>query len=169
MNHKWNIIMINTLIGRKKARNFIFIVLVGFGLHSCALEFLNDEPPDYLYAIYFKNATDDTLTLILGNHSLDYGQDELVLNAFDSIPYYEYSFGIDKGDEVMTKIFSAYRPLQDQARIYKKDSLVVNWYGPPREMHDSIHHFFNYNSWDHWLINRHKGRVRFTIYEEDVQ
>ena len=167
MIHKWNIIIMNTLIGRKKAIYFIYIVIVGCGLNSCLLEFLNDEPADYIYAIYFKNATDDTLTLILGNDSLDYGEREFVLSPLDSLPY--YGIGLDQGDDVIERLFSGRRTLMDQARIYKNDSLVVNWYGPPCEMHDSIHHFFNYNSWDHWLINRHDGIVRFTIYEEDFQ
>jgi len=163
MTHKWNITMMNTLIGRKKI-GLIIIVILSFGLNSCIFEYFEDEPADYIYTIYFKNATNDTLTLILGNDSLDYGEDKFVLNPLDSVPPH-HGFGVDKGDDVITKLFSGYRPLQDQARIYKEDSLIVNWYGPPREMPDSVHHFFNYNSWDYWLIDKHDGIVRFTIYE----
>ena len=163
MTHKWSITMMNTMIGRKKAIGLIFVVILSFGLNSCIFEYFEDEPADYIYAIYYKNATNDTLTLILGNDSLDYGEREFVLNPLDSVPY--FGFGVDKGDDVITKLFSGYRPLQDQARIYKEDSLIVNWYGPPREMPDSVHHFFNYNSWDYWLIDKHDGIVRFTIYE----
>ena len=164
MTHKWNITMMNTLIGRKKI-GLIIVVILSFGLNSCIFEYFEDEPADYIYTIYFKNATADTLNIILGNDSLDYGEREFVLNPLDSVPY--YGIGLDKGDDVNERLFSGRKTLMDQARIYRNDSLIVSWYGPPREMPDSEHHFFNYHSWDHWLIDRFEGIVRFTIYEED--
>ena len=166
MNHKWNIIMMNTMIGRKKI--FLQLLLISLITNSCIFEHFEDPPDDYNYRIYYKNATNDTLILLLGSDSAAYETETFKLYPLDSVRH--NGIPINKGEDVIKDgLFSGYYLLEDQARVYKEDSLVVNWYGPPREMHDSIHHFFNYNSWDHWLINRHKGRVRFTIYEEDVQ
>jgi hypothetical protein len=156
------------MIGRKKHINIVIILIIISSLNCCIFEYFEDKPDDYLYTVYFKNSSHDTIDIVLGNDSLNYAVDEFVLNPFDSVPY--YSYGVNKGENVIKdKLFSDVRSMLDQARVYKSDSLVVNWYGPPREMADSIHHFFNYNSWDYWLIDKHDGIVRFTIYDEDLK
>lgn len=153
--------MMCTTIGRKVYINIIIILIFNLGLSSCIFQ---ERPSDYRFEAFFKNSTSDTLNLILGNDSLYYGVREFVLYPSESIPI--GGCEVDKGESVVKKCLPNGRSaLSDQARIYKDDSLMVNWLGPHREMADSIHHFFNYNSWDYWLIDNDNGVVRFTIDE----
>ncbi|MCF8357160.1 MAG: hypothetical protein K9H26_00270 [Prolixibacteraceae bacterium] len=59
----------------------------------------------------------------------------------------------------------------DTVEIFRNGELLIKWAAPFREMPDSIHHFFNENSWDikmggydnEWEI------ATFTITEEDFK
>jgi len=166
MIHKWITNIIFTLIGHKKIINIGIILIIVLGLNCCIFEHFEDPPEDYNYRIYYRNATNDTLILLLGSDSASYETKSFKLSPLDSVRH--IGIPINKGEDVIKEgLFSGYYLLEDQARIYKDDSLIVNWYGPLREMPDSVHHFFNYNSWDYWLIDKHNGIVRFTVYEED--
>jgi len=166
MIHKWIINTINTMIGRRNI--FLLIFFISLTSNSCIFEHFEDPPEDYNYRIYYKNSTNDTLILLLGSDSAAYETETFRLYPSDSVKH--NGIPINKGEDVIKDgLFSGYYLLEDQARIYKDDSLIVNWLAPPREMADSIHHFFNFNSWDYWLIDKHDGIVRFTIYEEDLK
>lgn len=153
--------MICSMTGRR----YIFLLFfIGLISNSCIFEHFEDPPEKYNYRIYYKNSTNDTLTLLLGRDSAAYETEVFRLYPLDSMMH--NGIPINKGEDVIKDgLFSGYYLLEDQARIYKNDSLMVNWLGPPRAMADSIHHFFNYNSWDYWLIDNDNGVVRFTIYE----
>lgn len=124
---------------------------------------------NYRYSVRIHNSTSDTLLLILGKDNEDYYVDSIQI-----LPVGVFTFvgtpGIDKHQNAVRCILnSRNRPFQDQARVYRNDSLKVVWDGPPREMPDSIHHFYNYKSWESWLIDDDEGVVMFTIYESDLK
>ncbi|MFO7867822.1 MAG: hypothetical protein R6U95_00810 [Bacteroidales bacterium] len=127
---------------------------------------------EYRYAIAFKNNTSDTLLLLLGTDTANYElMDSFLIKPYDMNFFHEgHTVGVSKDENVKRLIFSGgYRPFEEQARVYRNDSLKVTWNGPAQEMPDSIHHFYNYNSWEHWLIDEYEGIVQFTIYESDFE
>ncbi|MCF8226043.1 MAG: hypothetical protein K9J30_09200 [Bacteroidales bacterium] len=119
------------------------------------------------YKIKYRNGTDDTVGIIFIPHQ----QDNILFILPDSNYVAEGGFGFDfEEDPVIDGLFST-----DDNRFWNEISIVWNdtfkhtWYGPPREMPDSIHSFFNYNSWD--VIagpESTTGFVRFTILEADL-
>jgi hypothetical protein len=127
---------------------------------------------DYYYKISFKNNTSDTLLLLLGTDTGSYVHlDSFIIEPHSNFINPDYGQeGIDKNENINKIIFNGgYRPFEEQARVFRNDSLKVTWNGPAQEMPDSIHHFYNYNSWEHWLIDEYEGIVQFTIYESDFE
>lgn len=77
-----------------------------------------------------------------------------------------------KGNEIIFKIINENFGLStDTVEILRRDSIIVKWGGPLRNMPDSLNHFYNKNSWDvtcggndcKWQ------RGTFTIYEADLR
>jgi len=84
--------------------------------------------------------------------------------------FLEGSPGIDEDEDVLKdRLFDriSYNPVY----VYNSDdSLLITWKGPPRDMPDSINHFFNYNSWN-VVFNEDEGEytLTFSIYESDLK
>ena len=73
-------------------------------------------------------------------------------------------FDHEKESDVIKKVFTdADRQWLSGFKVYRHDSLLVNWEGPPREMGTEIHHFYNYNSWERYRTSKYEGVVLFTI------
>jgi hypothetical protein len=127
---------------------------------------------DYWYQKRIKNNTVDTLLVLFGTNSEKYcGIDSIEIMP-NSNYVFESSKGIDEGENPIILFFSdASVSFTKQARVYRNDSLKVTWNGPAQEMPDSIHHFYNYNSWEQWMIDDevYDGIVQFTIYESDFE
>ena len=153
----------------KTGQNSILLVLMVTLLSSCW-----SRHYDYSYSKKISNSTSDTLLLLLGKDGEAYPVDSILI-----MPTSEFTFdgtpGIDKKEDPVKRIFSGgYRPFEEQARVYRNDSLKVTWDGPAREMADSIHHFYNYNSWESWVLDESQsderyGVVMFTIYDSDLK
>jgi hypothetical protein len=165
MMHKLTQNIAHIAIGRKTT--FVLILLMMLVLNSCKL-FNWDKEDDFYYTQCIKNTTKDTLLLVLGKDNEEYNLDEFKLMP-DSILYTGLNFGVNKGDDPIFNNFNdGYRPLEEQARIYRNDSLLITWEGPA-EYKDSLHHFYNYNSWEYWIEDGDEGIVMFTIYESDLE
>ncbi|MBN1926333.1 MAG: hypothetical protein JW798_10910 [Prolixibacteraceae bacterium] len=154
-------------IGRK---GILFSVLI-FCLAGCW-----EDYHDNYYQVFFRNDTSDTLLLLLGKDSAAYHPllSYTIIPHHDTTLYWHSITGVNDDEDPVVCIFSGgFAPFEDQARVYRHDSLKVSWVGPAREMPDSIHHFYNYNSWDSWLLEEKQldgatGIVLFTIYESDL-
>jgi len=166
--------MIRKLIGLMACiptgRNGLILIVLMLMLTGC--------PPaafDYNYQIFYRNETTDTILLIFGKDNAENYVDSLLITPMrDTFIEGDGINGVYNGEDPIEIIFSGgYRPLEEQVRVYRHDSLKVTWDGPARYMSDSIHHFYNYNSWDSWLLDEKNkygatGVVMFTIYESDL-
>jgi len=146
------------------------LLLIIITLTSCDL-FSWDEISDCYYNVYIENQTSDTLKIYGGTDTASYTKDSFYVNPYEKVDYYD-GFSLNKGEDPIRNGFfhETTRSKSEQIRIYINNKLVINWIGPPREMGDTIHHFFNYNSWVSQLNKNGKdGIIQFTIYESDLK
>ena len=140
--------------------------LIAF-LNSCFL-FQWEKEDDYWYAIGILNKTNDTLSILLGYKHTVFDKNSIypdTIPPFDTL--YFGGMGIDEGLRIERELLYE-EPTWDTVHVYRHDTLKAAWFGPGREMPDSTHNFFNYNSWESWLIDDNEGIVMFTIYPEDL-
>ncbi|MCF8357157.1 MAG: hypothetical protein K9H26_00255 [Prolixibacteraceae bacterium] len=168
MIRKLTRLIVISRIGRKSMQVSILMLF----LSGC----WQDNPDNY-YQVYVRNDTADTLLLLLGKDDAVYNE---LLN-YKIKPYRDTTLdwhgviGLNNDEDPVRCVFSeGHTQFQDQARIYRHDSLKAAWEGPGREMPDSVHHFYNYNSWESWLLEEKQidgatGIVMFTIYESDLE
>ncbi len=124
-----------------------------------------ERSPDYENRLWVNNATPDTLYFQV---TKKYMWDDAYLDQRYLSPglnslggHYKYS--------AMEIIQKEYKYRGDTVEIYRNKMIAIKWAGPLREMPDSIHSFFNKNSWeikmgghkDDWEI------ATFTITEAD--
>lgn len=163
--------MIHKLIGLIKYILIGHKILYLFFILPVTLTSCWEKKHDYFYEIKFKNVTSDTLLLVLGVSDSDYYPDSIIIQPnFDTNAEFLGGFNVDEGENIVINMFyGSNKPFIEQARVFRNDSIKVTWNGPAREMADSIHHFYNYNSWDSWLVDDDDGIVMFTIYESDLK
>lgn len=155
----------STLIGHK-----LVIACLLFSISGCwQLRY------DHRYDTVIKNGTDYTLMLVIGDFPQDtYLQDTLLMEAFEEISYPDQVEFLESDDtiSIMKEVLYGLTAFSQSVRVYKSDSLCITWTGPGREMEDSIHHLYNFYSWefipkddyDEYLID---GKIMFTILESD--
>jgi len=127
-----------------------------------------DSYDPYIYKTDYHNNTSDTIELILIPH-----QPQKFIRILPGATYREEgSFGVDyEEDVIMDGLFSTEdNRYWNEISIRWHDSLMHTWYGPVKDLHDSIHSFFNKNSWDVTgpKPNETVGKVQFTIIESDL-
>jgi len=163
--------MIRKLIERMEliqiGRNWLILIVLMLMLTGC--------PPaafDYSYQVFYRNETSDTILLIFGKDNANYNVDSLLITPMQDTCI-EGLIGVYEDEDPLAQLLNqSWWQIMDQVRVYRHDSLKVTWVGPGRYMPDSIHHFYNYNSWDSWLLDKTNkyganGIVMFTITEED--
>ena len=160
MAHKLIMLITDILIGHKKA----YIILISLLLTSCRLFFLDDQG-DYSYKSYILNDTEDTLKIISVKDVDIYGLDRIILPS-EYIPF-KGGRKVYKGDDVLKEHLFVDSEDSFDVLIYLNNKLAVKWIGPAQEMGDSIHHFYNYDSWDVELIDN-EYEIIFTILESDM-
>lgn len=145
---------------------FIVILIIS-NMTGCGWIFW-DKEYDYDYRIMMENKTNDTLFLVLN--------DSLLIDTiygYTLLPHDTTSLedgrSLNKGQDVIEALFSdGKHEYYNIASIFRHDSLLIKWEGTSFKS-DSIHHFFNYNSWDSWLINDNEGIIMFSINELDLK
>lgn len=144
----------------------IFTIMILF-LSGCIL--INVDPcGPYVYRIEFLNETNETIDLLL--IPTNYGKAIKLIP--DSIVDYS-GFCLDEDEDVILDgLFPENHDVfWNEISIRWQDSLIHTWTGPPRELHDSVHHFFNYNSWEYLPKESNPEEywyVRFIIQEKDL-
>jgi len=145
-------------IGRKY---FIYIILISF-FTSCDI-FKWDSSGYYSFSSHIVNKTEDSVRIILYNEESLYALDTTL--SPDAKILHNGAREVGKDDDVLTQyLFHDYYNESYILEVYRKDSLIESWYGPARFMGDSVHHFYNYDSWDVTLID-YEYILEFTIYE----
>lgn len=155
--------IIDTRIGLKS----IYFIGIAIFLNSCGL-FGWDEDYDYYYRIMIYNTTSDTLILTVNDTVLsDFLNYELLP---ESTVHINDGRNLNEGQDVIKVLYTdGKHEYYSVVSVFKNNNNLVTWKGPSFIKPDSIHHFFNYSSWDHWLIDENEGIVQFTIYKSDIQ
>jgi hypothetical protein len=138
-----------------------FIILItSFLLFSCK------RADDAWNELNVRNATNDTLTL---NISKRYISD--VPMYYDLLPNKIFRLSIDESISGFDIIRANFGDKQDTIEIYRNDTLMVKWGGPLRSLPDSIHSFYNENSWEITNGGQKNKYViaTFTITEDDFR
>ena len=147
-------------IGHNKVFTFLLITTI---LSGCGL-FDWDKTGDYWYVVRINNDTELKISIVFGEEPIT-----------DTIKIEPKSFVDYKGLKVFEKqnvisevLFEGGdKSFEERSRVYNGDQLLVDWKGPAEEK-GKINHFYNYNSWESWLIDKsNDGIVQFTIYESD--
>jgi hypothetical protein len=150
-------------IGRKP----IFFLSVILLFHSCGL-FMWDEEYDYYYKIHIRNNTEDTLIVVFNDSVVNKSIYDYTIYPYNTVDL-NYGRNINEGEDIRKRVLSdGKHNLYEEVNVFRNDSLTIKWEGPVFHS-DSIHHFYNYNSWEHWLIDEYEGIVQFTIYESDFE
>lgn len=143
----------------------VLLILIVSVMSSCRI-FEIDDMGDYEFISYIINGTDDSLRVILYNEASMFELDTII-PANNKIPY-NGGPEVAKEDNILTDhLFNDYYNDSYIVNVYRGDSLSVKWLGPASYMGDSVHHFYNYNSWDVGLVNN-EYILEFTIYESDL-
>jgi hypothetical protein len=112
-----------------------------------------------------KNNTKDSIKILFGNRPI---VDSFYIEPDSIIEY--FSSGTDSNQGFIKDVLfeGGYVPFKTRARVYVSNHLMVDWEGPAEDK-DSLHHFYNYNSWETWLVDESNGIAMFTIYESDLE
>lgn len=161
-----NLIRGGIMIGHSR---FLMLICIVIGLQGCRL-FEWDRFEGYNYQCILLNSTNDTLKFVFGSDTIVYTPEKFFIYPDSSYQYASFDLN-DEEDPVRDGLYKERNRLTEQVRVYVDDSLVINWQGPPREMADTVHHIFNYNSWENILDKEeamgYDGMVLFTIRESD--
>jgi hypothetical protein len=130
----------------------------------------------YSYKIELYNQTNDSLRVLIS--TIYVSIDEMLKYDTSNLDRaYSHHFiieplsskainniGVNNDVELKEGVFD----IIDSVFMFRRDSLKTIWYFPVREEPDSIHNFFNWNSWEIKLTDEKYGYCRFTIYPEDL-
>jgi len=132
--------------------------------------------PD-LFVAQIHNTT--SLPVVIHFKSRSYGytpNDTLAVNANDSIIVDKLTAKfkrVSKEDDPypIKKFFEGFTVVE--VTVYRSDSSKVVWGEPAVDLPDSIHSFFNYNSWELEMLGGEfpnpKGILKFYIQEDDFK
>lgn len=147
-------------IGRKAC----FFIIVAIFLNACEF-FKVDDLGDYSFSSFIFNSSNDTLFIVLLNDNDIVRLDTFIIPG-SNIPFVGHR-KVNKEDDVLTEhLFHDSYNDSHKIRLYRDESLVVEWLGPAEYMGDTINHFYNYDSWNVELIND-EYILEFTIFESD--
>ncbi len=146
--------------------NSFFLILLVLLMSSCRF-FEIDERGDYEFISYIINGTDDSLRVHFYNEISMIEVDTIILP--NNKIFYNGAPGVAKEDNILTEhLFSDYYNDSYIVDVYRHDSLLVQWSGTAIYMENSIHHFYNYDSWSVKLIDN-VYELEFTIFESDLK
>jgi len=122
---------------------------------------------DYKYKSYIKNESNDSLRVLIDKEGSLYSLDTTI--AHNEQVVYNSGREVDKSDDVLTeRLFLETYDDSYNVSVYIDDGLYITWTGPASFMGDSIHHFYNYDSWNVEL-NDNVYELCFTINESDLK
>ena len=153
--------MQTTTIGLK-----IFLFLFLFSMPGCRI-FEIDDYGDYQFISYIKNGSNERLRIQICNGLSGHNMDTTI--GVNSMLMYNAGPKVKEGDDVLAEfLFHDYYNESYIVKIYRSDSLLVQRIGPASYMGDSVHHFYNYDSWEVELVDN-EYVLEFTIYESDIE
>lgn len=159
----------HTILLIRTGRNLVFSLSIIVLLQSCAL-FNWDKEDDFYYRMLVWNNTNDTLILVFNDSIVNNSIYNYTIFPNDTADLENNAKGVNKGQDAIEAMFSDNKhDYYSIVSVFKNDRLLKTWKGPLSAQSDSIHHFFNYNSWDSWLINDNEGVVFFSIEESDIK
>ena len=142
----------------------VFRKLIICGCVSLLVLILNSCEPAYYQDLAIYNNTSDTLFVCLNKNIKDK----------------EWNFGITSGGTVVfggvdnqtSRKSSLEMIINDNYysfRVYRHDTCLVHWSGKMQHLGDSIHNFYNYDSWTTVVTGKYSLCSTFTITEDDLR
>ncbi|MDY0015210.1 MAG: hypothetical protein RBS13_03295 [Bacteroidales bacterium] len=150
------------------------IILYLFLIISCSGCYLFSwDRTVFIYHVTIKNNTQDTINVVIGDGGkYSHRIDNFLPDSSWTIRPIELSSNHEKenADVIREKLFTG----GDSQwllgfKVYKGDSLIIQWDGPPCEMGTSTHHFYNYSSWECYDTSKFEGLVLFKINDSDLK
>jgi hypothetical protein len=163
---------------KKKALNKLLFIFLVINCSSCNLFYWDGH--DMEYHVYLQNDSKDTLTVAIGDGNKyvfdsvnNFTPDSKLHLQLIGIKYDRTITGKVKEtniDVIRDELFVGTQiSLVSGVRVYRNDSLLINWEGPLREMGADTHHFYNYSSWECYETSKWEGVVLFTIKDSDFK
>ena len=154
----------------RKLTMLSIIIMIGLsGLFtSCNLLFW-DEPTDWL-DVYYVNNTNADISLVFSADTAKVEQDSIVIAS--SARYFVKR--VAEEDELIFNLQELVAKFSgDSISLYKSELFVKTWDTIPGSYGDTVHNFFNYDSWKLSPINGDDpnlvGEIIFTITDEDLK
>lgn len=150
---------VHRLMKLSHSMGFNILIIVAIIASSCIRE------EDAWNEVRVLNSTNDTLVLNLTKKYIsDIGHKDTIYPKSEYLmarALYTSGFGI---------IEDSFGNSRDTIEVYRNDTLLVKWGGPLQSLPDSIHSFYNKNSWEITQGGRKNKFVIiiFTIYESDL-
>lgn len=120
---------------------------------------------DYSFRSYILNMTGDSIRLNFSIESSNLIIDTILFDG-DLIDFNGHR-DVMKEDNVLTDHLFHGSYGSYVVKIFHSDSLEIEWMGPASFMGDSVHHFFNYDSWQVNFMNDEYELI-FTILDSDI-
>ena len=155
----------------KKAALKVLGLLCIVGLCTGCILFAWDREYDIVYDGVIFNSTEYELLVIQGTDTANYHHlDSFYLEPYSNVVFTNEGFyNDDKNIESEFFKFGGYRPPIEQTRVYRNDSLMANWIGPPKYLDNTIHDFYNINCWEQTFDNEsNHGEFIFEILSSDL-
>ena len=120
--------------------------------------------PDYHQVFMISNNTSDTLLVCLNENIKDREwKKEYCPGDVESFCYVDHLSNLENNSLEYT-INSYYFSF----RLYRHDSCLAHWNGKMQHLGDSIHNFYNYDSWTTTVSGKSALGSTYTITEDDL-
>jgi len=167
---KWIMHLTGITIGRNIIVIFTLLLL---GAFQCGEKI---EPKDNNYTVWVHNVTSNKISIAFKDNYGEFSDayPEIFIIANDSSSRFPFSpFGFNKTDVELNPVkYILNKNYITETLVYRNDSLKVTWKGPAADLPDSIHNFYNYNSWEVELtpnVPDQTGTLNFYIEETDLK
>ncbi|HOF15935.1 MAG TPA: hypothetical protein PLF32_01355 [Bacteroidales bacterium] len=154
------------LLTSNKLKIIIYLLLI---LSCFGCDLFAWDRTDMIYYVTIKNDTQDTINIEIGDGGMYTYYATFMPDSSEVFNSKEIRYDKEKKIDIKKVFADADRQWLSGFKVYRHDSLLVNWEGPPREMGTEIHHFYNYSSWKCYETSKWEGVVLFTIKDSDLK
>ena len=138
------------------------VFLVSF-LFSLLLFIASSCDPGYYEDFAICNNTKDTIVVCLNENIYKEWKGEFVPKQ--TIAFSE----VDHGSSLKSTLERVINNSYHSFRLYRHDTCLVHWNGKMQHLGDSIHNFYNYDSWTTMVTGKYSLCSTFTITEDDLR
>ena len=138
-------------------------VLIIFVLFSLLLLIASSCDPGYHEYFAICNKTKDTIVVCLNENIYKEWKGGFAPNQTSAFTE------LDNGSSLESELESLINDNYQSFRVYRHDTCLVHWEGKMQHLGDSIHNFYNYDSWTTVVTGKYTLCSTFTITEDDLR